>query len=218
MSDTEAATPEAATPEAQEPTLEAIYAEANITPDPAPVPAPAPVAQTETPPISVPDPYDADGMKAYLAKQAESTKTLHQGLVQVASALNQYQMKERAAALKADIDSAVGEVNKVVNHPRPKVVEAMLDAEARDNPTFKALWDNRGKNPAAFNKALKVVAKKFASELDVKVDPKLVAAQEARRISQGATATTAPDPSEKDSWAGLSQADFDARWQQMISG
>jgi len=100
-----------------------------------------------------------------------------------------------------------------VGHPKPKVIEAMLDAEARENPKFKALWENRSKNPSAWDNALKITAKKFAEDLSVKVDPTLVAAQRARRASQKQMATTAPEePDEK--WSDDSK--FEEQWNQML--
>ena len=180
-----------------------------------------PAAQPQAPEIKVPDPYDAEATKAFLANMARNQGALHQGLLQVAQSLNQAQVKEAAAALKGDIDNAVTAVNKVVNHPKPKVIEAMLEAEARENPTFKAIWEGRGKNPAAYNKALGVVAKKFAADLDMKVDPNLVRAQEARRLAQGQMATTAREDHSNPLEAGLAKAtgdDFNRQWEQLVSG
>lgn len=207
----------------KEPTLEDIYATVAKEPEPSPQahPAPAPSQPAATPQpttVQVPDPYDADGMKSFLANQAKATQTLHAGLMQVAQYLNQAQVREATAALKSDIDSAVSKVNEVVKHPKPKVIEAMLEAEARENPTFKALWEKRGANPAAFSKALGVVAKRFAQDLEVRVDPALARAQEARRIAQGASATTTTEEEGQSGGEQLVGAEFDAWWQRQLGG
>jgi hypothetical protein len=164
-------------------------------------------------PSSVPDPYDTENFKAYQARLVAETSALRQNQASIANYLTGLQRKEAQATLEADISKSVEKVNEVVNHPKPKVIEAMLDAEARENPKFKALWENRAKNPVAWDNALKITAKKFADDLSVKVDPALVAAQRARKDSQKQMATTAPEePDEK--W--LDDSKFSDQWEQLL--
>lgn len=207
-----------------EPTLDDVYKSAGV--DESPIQSatnqpdqPAPhQAQTQIA-ATPPDPYDTDAHKAYLQNLASGQANMAQGLNVVAQFLNQQQQAQAKAKLEADLSSAVETVNKVVNHPNPKVIEAMLDAEARGDVRFKKLWDNRDKNPQAWNNALRAASSKFAKELEVKVDPKLRQAQQIRRASQGAMATTdATDESENAQWDNLSTDDFDRKWQQAVTG
>lgn len=216
-------------PPAPEPTLEDVYKEAGSPPvdgvvtqpqvvQPAPVQQPQPAAK----PIPVPpDPYDTEAHKAYLASLAQGTLATQQGLAEVARFLSQQQEREQKAALEQDISKAVTAVNEIVNHPKPKIIEAMLDAKARENPQFKALWNNRQRNPAAWSNALKVVAKEFASEFELKVDPKLVESQRALKASRQAMATTDREEQKsplEEQLAKADGADFDALWNAAREG
>lgn len=207
---------------ASEPTLDDVYRSAGLDVQPsAPAAAPPQQTQVQQPPQQppqapqIPDAFDVDAHRDFLARQQRGLQTTAQAVSQMAQYLTQIQQREAAAQLEKDVASAVQTVNEVVKHPKPKVIEAMLDAKAREDVKFKALFDNRGKNPDAWNRALGVVAREFAKELDVRADPSLIEAQRARQLSQRQMATTAQDPPDN-SWDGLSQADFDARWQSMV--
>lgn len=211
-------------PQTAEPTLEDVYksagADANVQPEvqqvvqpPASVVQPAVQAAP-----SIPDPYDTEAFKAYLAQQANSTAATQDVVRRVAGFLTQQQVKEAKAALENDLKSAVSTVNEVVGHPKPKVIEAMLDAKAREDTRFKALWENRSRNPAAWNNALKAVAKEFQEDLSVKVDPQLAAAQRARKVAQSAMATTNSPQSETEEWESLSADEQDAKYQRILNG
>jgi len=172
-----------------------------------------PPAPPKIEPSSVPDPYDTENFKAYQARLLAETTALRQNQASLAAYVTNVERERAKTALEGDIKSAVAKVNDVVNHPEPEVVEAMLDAEARRNPKFKALWENRTKNPQAWDNALSITAKKFSEKLSVKVDPTLVAAQRARRDSQKQMATTAPEePDEK--WSDDSK--FSEQWDQLL--
>jgi hypothetical protein len=112
----------------------------------------------------------------------------------MAGYLTEQQRQAAAQATRADIEKAVEAINEVVKHPKSKVIEAALDGMVREDPRLKAIWNNRGKNPTAWNNALKIVTKSIAEDFSVKVDPNLVAAQRARKDAQRQMATTnAPD-------------------------
>lgn len=177
--------------------------------------------QQDREPSKIPDPYDSENFKAYMARKDSETTALRSTLGNVANFLTTMQASEAKKALESDIKSAVESVNETVGHPKPKVIEALLDAEARENPKFKAIWDNRGKNPVALENALKIVAKKFGDELSVKVDPALVAAQRARKLSQQQMATTSAESEQspqEERLAAAQGSDFDAEWQKLVSG
>jgi len=170
--------------------------------------------ETRTEPLSVPDPYDTEAFKAYQARLQAETTALRHNQARLAEYVTKTERERMKSALEGDIKSAVEKVNDTVNHPKPKVVEAMLDAEARENPKFKALWENRTKNPQAWDNALKVVAKKFSEDLSVQVDPKLVEAQRLRKDSQKQMATTTEVEESNEKWKDDSK--FDQNWEQLL--
>lgn len=173
--------------------------------------------ETRTEPSSVPDPYDTENFKAFIARQAAGTTALHDAVTKMVGYLNEKQRNDTIAATRADIEKAVSTIDDVVKIGKPKVVEAYLDGMVREDPRMKAIWDNRAKNPSAWNNALKIAAKKMADDFSVQTDPNLVNAQRARKESQKQMATTAPE-SKDESWDNLAQEDFDRKWTSMVSG
>ena len=166
----------------------------------------------------MPDPYDTDAHKAYLANLAQQGAVTQQGLAAIAQFLTTQQQASAQAKIETDIKSAVDTVKAAgFEHPNAKVIEALLDAEARSDVRFKKVWENRDKNPTAWNNACKAVASKFQKDFDVKVDPDLVAAQRARKASQNAMATTTAESAD-DKWDGMKDEDFSHNWQQLIQG
>lgn len=172
-------------------------------------------------PSSIPDPYDAENFKAYMAREAAGKTALQQSVVEIAKFISAQAQEKAMAATKADIEKAVSTVNEVVGHPKPKVIEAAIDGMVREDPRLKAIWDNRGKNPGAWDNALKIVTKQIAEDFSVKVDPNLVTAQRARKDSQRQMATTSRDEGGSPLEEKLARAqgqDFDAEWQRLLGG
>ncbi len=211
----ETTAPEIPTPE---PTLEDVYKTLEAEPS-------APAAPVDTPqytppvytPTQVPDPYDADNFKAYLAQQAQGVAATQDAVRQLSSFLNQQQQREAIAALQKDLSQAVETVNAKVGHPNQKVIEAMLDAEARSDTRFKSIWENRTKNPEAWNRAVNAFANKAVKEFDFKVDPALADAQRARKLAQSKMATTDAPQSEVEEWESMSADEQQAKMTQMLN-
>lgn len=208
---------------AAEPTLDDVYKSVQF--DQPQVPAQQPAAplpivqQPHQPaaPSSVPDPYDSEAFKAYMARQGAETSELKQALSNTVGFLTGLQRQEAIKAMDADIQAAVKVVGEVAGIDKPKVVEAWLDGKAREDARFKQLWDNRSKNPAAWNNALKAVAREMQKDFSVQVDPKLAAAQQVRRISQSQMATTQQDDDKEPDWASKTGSDFEAGWNSMVN-
>ena len=213
------------TTEQPEPTLDDVYKEAGALAQPEPQRQdPQPVVQqqvqkTVQQPVQphVPDPYDTDAHKAYLANLAAGQTTLQHGLAAVAQFISTQQHERAQAQMKSDISQAVGVMQETVPDANPKVLEAFLDGKAREDTRFKSLWDNRGKNPEAWSKAVKAYSREVASQMSVKVDPKLQEAQRARKLAQGAMATTAAQEPD-DKWNGMADDKFGQEWERLISG
>lgn len=169
-------------------------------------------------PSSIPDPYDTENFKAYLARKDAGTTELHKAVNQIAAHLTESAKARALEATKADIDKAVSTINETVNHSKPKVIEAALDGMVREDPRLKAIWENRAKNPNAWANALKIVTKQISEDFSVKVDPTLVAAQRARKDSQRQMATTTESnasPAEE-RLAAAQGSDFDIEWQKLL--
>lgn len=170
-------------------------------------------------PSSVPDPYDTENFKAYLAREAAGKTELEKAVRTMANHLTAKAQQEAVATARADIDKAVSAINEVVNYPKPKVIEAALDGMVREDARLKAIWNNRGKNPAAWNNALKIVTKQIQEDFSAKVDPALVAAQRARKESQKTMATTTTESNVSPVEERLAAAqgdDFDREWQKLL--
>jgi hypothetical protein len=166
-----------------------------------------------------PDPFDTDAHKAYLTRIAQGQNALETTLNAAMTKISAYEQRASREALEADIGKAVKAVNEIVDHPNPKLIEARLELEARDDPKFRTIWENRQKNPQALERALKVKANLFAEEFSVKVDPKLVTSQRALKLSQSQTATTTTkDPDANAAWENLTEEEFHQKWAQSVSG
>ena len=212
----------------KEVTLDDVYRESGLDKIQATTQTEQPVRQQEVvkeepkiEPSSIPDAYDSENFKAYMARRDAGTNELHKAVVAMAQHMTAEQQKAALALTRADIESAVKSINEIVGHPKEKVIEAALDGAVRDNPQLKAIWDNRGKNPAAWTKALNIVTKQISEDFSMKVDPKLVEAQRARKESQKQMATTSreDDSNPLEDRLGKAQGvDFDLEWQRLVSG
>ena len=182
-------------------------------------------AETKTEPArpdlsSVPDPYDTERFKDFIARQAAGTTELQKSVGELVKHLTAQQQAQIGAQIRADIDKSVKAIDEIAQIGKPKVIEAYLDGMVREDPRMKALWDNRAKNPTAWNNACKVAAKKMSDEFSLKVDPDLQKAQRARKEAQKQMATTADkDTNPLEDRLGAAQgADFAREWESLVSG
>lgn len=212
----------------KEVTLDDVYRDAGldkITAEPQPRAEPRAEPTRTDPqkidPASIPDAYDTENHKAWLAKQAATSQQLYSAVTQLAAHFTQQQRERIESVTKADIESAVSKIEETVQVGKPKLIEAYLDGEVRADPRMKALWENRAKHPAAWSNAVAIVAKKMAKEFDLKVDPALAAAQRARKESQRTMATTAADDQTNPAEERLAKAqgaDFNREWERLTGG
>jgi hypothetical protein len=162
--------------------------------------------------IPIPDPtLDPEGHKAWTTARYRDQLALRQALTQIAGKLNQQEQAARQKEEEADIKGAVEQVNKHLGDSKldPDVVEISLGAEARRDPRFLNLWNNRAKNPKAFQEGVKAFANKLGKKFSMRVDPQIAENQRALKEATSTKATTAPAESETDALGKLTGHAFD---------
>ena len=207
-----------------EPTLDEVYTKYNVedtaqefkaqpktepNPQTQPLPQVQPVQDQH---VSIPDPtLDPTGYKHWATDQQRNLGALRQALQGVAGEIQKDRIARAQAAEEADIKRAVEQVNQHLGDSKldPDVVEISLGAEARRDPRFLALWNNRAKNPTAFQAGVKAFANKLAKKFDMRRDPQIAENQRALKEATSTKATTAPEDSETDRIGKLNGAAFD---------
>src|SRR5882757_8413181 len=163
----------------------------------------------------VPDPFDPN-FGAYQQQLATGLTALNQNLADTKGQLTNMQQQLTYERTEADIKQAVGTIVEK-SGLKPSIAEVALQAKARDDPRFRAIWNNRAKNPVALKAALSAVADEFQAEFTVKQDPQLVENQRAIQASRNAMATTQKQ-TDQDKWTGMTHNERQAEVQRMIRG
>lgn len=182
--------------------------------------APQEIQRTE-PDFNVPDPVlDPSGYKNFLARDAREKAGLKQALNELRGQLTSYQRERLQQTEEADIRKAVDKVNEFMGDGKldPDVVEISLGVEAKRDPRFFALWNNRNKNPEAFQAAMKAVAGKLGKKFSMRADPQIAENQRALREATSTKATTAPEPSQDDKLGKLQGDAFRRAMQDIANG
>jgi hypothetical protein len=209
-------------PQVQEQTLDDLYKESGLedvsqTQTQA---APEKVVQTqETKEINVPDPYDIEAHKAFIGNLAKNQTALHESLQKAQEIIATKERETLMAKLEEEINQASEFVATESGIENSRLATFELSERARTDAKFKALWEGRNSSSqakAAFSKALKVVASQIGDKYAVKTDPTLVANKKALAASRQSSSTTTQED-KTDEWSGLSEKDFQARWQRMVS-
>jgi len=165
-----------------------------------------------------PDPViDADGFKRWALSVEQGNSALRQTLQEVHGQLTQFQQERLRAKEEADISKAVAYVNETLKQD-PDFVEIALGQKARKDPKFLSLYNNRDKNPKAWDAALRAMRNEFAQKFSVKTDSQLAENQRALRTAQQTSATTKPEPSGDNArFEGKIGRDFEAEWSRYVS-
>lgn len=164
-----------------------------------------------------PDPVtDQDGYKAWVTAQNQTAQHVLSTLQNVQTEVNSFRQIQQQQRVNADVDRAVEFVNSTVK-VNPKLLEARLNLEYSENPSFRKIFDNRDKNQAAYQKALGVVRDKIASEFQVRTDPQLVENVRAARSSQQTMATT-KQMSQNEEVGNMNDLEFQKWWQSQRQG
>lgn len=209
-----------AAPAAPQPTgLEKVYADFNIEdkaaefqPQSQPTPAPQQPAPQQ-PQFKVPDPFDPE-FPAYQARVASVVQSLSQALSETQGKINSFERNLQVRQTEADIKQAVGIITEKAGI-EPEIAEVALEAKARKDPRFLHIWNDRARNPKAFQAAIQAVAAEFQQKYTVRQDPQLVENQRAVAASRNQMATTAKDDPNAE-WTSMTGPERQARVQAMI--
>ena len=216
---TPTSTEQTATPAATEQSspMEQVYKEYNIEEtaqefQPA-RPEPQPQA-TPTYAPKVPDPFDPN-FQNYMAQTAHSVSALTHTLRATQGQLSQMQSQLARERTEADIAKATEVIAKEAEVD-PDVAHVAMEVRARKDPKFLNIWNNRAKNPSAYNAALKALAKETGDKYRVRQDPQLVENQRAVKASQQQMATTTKQ-SDNDKWTDMTPADRQREIRRLIT-
>lgn len=163
-----------------------------------------------------PDPVtNPEGYKAFMRAQFQTQQQVQSALRDISTKVSRFEQTWEEQRLNAEVDAAVQTVNQKLK-VEPVLAEALLNVEYKQNPTFKRIWDNRQKNPEAFQKALGVLADKLYPKVQVRQDPQLAENVRAAQSSQRTMATTKQSRPEDD--VPDDPRDFDRWWRDKMRG
>ena len=196
-----AAAPAAPSPEPQG--LEKVYKDFNVEGEAASfqpeTPAPqAPATQPQAPRKY--DPFDPN-FPAHLSAIEQAAARAESALSQTQGKLTALERSIHQRQVEADLKQAASSVAEKTGIDQD-YAEVVLEARARKDPKFLQIWNNRQKNPKAFNAAIDALSGEVKDKFVVKQDPQLVENQRAVRASQQQMATTAK-VSDQDKWANM---------------
>jgi hypothetical protein len=217
---------QASTEQPQETTLEDVYKTYNVEETAQSFSAKPEQQQTQAQPaqpvqdqnIPIPDPtLDPTGYKNWETARYKDQQALRQALQGIAGEIQKERVARAQAKEEADIKRAVESVNQHLGDSKldPDVVEISLGAEARRDPRFLKLWENREKNPKAFQEGIKAFAGKLSKKFSMRVDPQIAENQRALKEATSTKATTAPEDSLTDKLGKLTGAEFDRAMAQL---
>lgn len=207
-----------ASPQEQPSPLEKVYTDFKIEDQAAsfqPQQQAQPVQQQAPVVPKAPDPFDPN-FQQYVGGLAQSTALLNSSLHQTQAQLTAMQQQIARERVEADISKAVGKITEKAGI-EPEIAEVALEAKARQDQRFRSVWENRHKNPKAFEAAINAVAMEFQQKFTVRQDPQLVENQRAVKASQQQMATTTKTD-KNDEWASMSRQERDVAWRRLVSG
>jgi ribonuclease HI len=217
--------PSTEAPASTEQSLEQVFESFNVDTEPAQtqqyVPQqPAPPSQPERPAeIHIPDPaLDPDGFKRYEAARAADSQGLRQQLQSVVGALSHMQQAEVRRREEADIQKAVAYLHEKAPDVDPDMIEVYLGHKARKEERLLKVWNNRQKNPRAWDAALKAIGNEMVGKFAVKSDPQLAENQRAMKVAQQSMATASKEPSLDEKLGKLTGAAFDRAMDRIRNG
>lgn len=191
-----------------QPTLESLYAEYNV---------PAATTQSNGSGTAGGEPVTPAATPTEQTPAGNEVAAIHQEVSvfrQELAADRQRRFKETETAdLKQAVDTLA---EKADLKGKEKVIKGFLLAQASEDQRLRALWDRRGENPQAWDKALSILSADVKKEFQVP-NPQLEENQRAMDESQRAASATAPaQPSPSDDVMKMPDADFQQYWGRLI--
>jgi hypothetical protein len=187
---------ETAAPEAQAPTLESIAKELSVEEQAQQFTSAVPQYQppyqqpVQQPAFRAPDPItDPEGYNRFMVQQMQSVTALDSTLKQMVDKVQTWERTTQEQRINQDVDKAVTRVNEKLKVD-PMLAEIALEKMYRTDANFKRIWDNRERNPQAYERALDVVADKLVPMFQTRQDPKIAGDIRAAKTSQQSMATT----------------------------
>lgn len=170
-----------------------------------------PVQRTES---SEPPKFESpeDGVN-WLASQYSQTRA---ELEKVSQNLSQREQEAFVNDQLKALDLAVKTVGEGVELD-PSLVEGFLHTTYNRDKNFAKIFDNRGQNPQAYEKALAVLSGQLKAKTSVKHDPQITENNRALEQLQRSARTGARESIE-DTVANMSASEFDRYWERLKSG
>jgi hypothetical protein len=179
----------------------------------------APRQPEAAPSFDIPDPtYDSDGFKSKIGEVGKATWEVKQSVDGLRNEIDSLRAERQRTVEQADLGKVVSEIQEAVPSlaGKDRIVQAHLGAYAQEDPRIAKAWEQRGQNPAAWNKVLGVLKREIAKEYDFQADPQLTENVKAAKASRDQMATTQkPDADEK--WQKASPAEFQKMWDNLTN-
>lgn len=137
------------------------------------------------------DPFDPN-FPAHMERVSRAAAEAQSLLQATTGKLSALERQLHQKAVEADIKSAVSVITEKAGI-EAEIAEVALEAKARQDPKFLAIWNNRQRNPKAYQAALQAVASEFQQKFTVRQDPQLAENQRAVKASQQQMATTSKE-------------------------
>ena len=202
-----------------EPSLEDVYKQYNVSdvPQDTPAPQPAPTGQPTPQPaqdFSIPDAaLDPEGHRAWAKNVMTNQAKISAALKSVAGEIGQYKAAQVRAKEEADLSQAVSVIKEKLPDVDDDFAEIAIAHKARKDQKFMSLWQNRGKNPQAWNAALKAVAGEIGGKYSMRQDPQVTENLRAAKQSVQTQGTAAPQERDIDRIGKLTGQAFDREMQ-----
>lgn len=186
-------------------------------------------AQTEQKPAeATPDPTLEDLYREYNVGQPEQPEAapateqtpavtdvaaIHKEVVSFRQELAAERQEQTRRAEEADLTKAVATLGTESElKGKESMLKGYLIAKASEDQRLRALWENRRTNPAAWSKALTILAGDVKSQFAV-ANPQIEENQRAMEESQRAGSTSSPAPQKpEDKMLQMNEAEFAQMW------
>lgn len=194
------------TPETKEPTLEEL---ASSFREPQTQPA------RKDPAIQVPKFEKSEDFQEWASTQlAEVTSALNH----TRGELNERNAKEFLRAQDEAISDAVNQIKSEVDGLDDVFAEGALHVKYSRDPNFKKIFDNRDQNPAAYRRALGLVAKELKAKAQWEPDPQGAENARAIRELQKNSGKKASVEDKDERFRKMNPSDFEREWERLKQG